>query len=172
MTDQEAEEMLRKLSEHFRKPVMPIDRYCRAFETWREAQHARAKRLREELYPGLYHKGPPQENWDHATQEDFARSMLEKEQPGTITDQDRLRRVQTLRGYEVDLNHIESTALRIRKSNLLARLLYGGEKLRPTMCPEHKGVWSGIEWRMDESSNVCPHGCNLTGWIPEAAPCP
>lgn len=46
----------------------------------------------------------------------------------------------------------------IRKSNLLARLLYSGEKLRTRECPEHKGEWFGLK---------CDHGCGGTGWLPE-----
>lgn len=51
----------------------------------------------------------------------------------------------------------------ITKSNLLARLLYGGEKLRKRQCPEHKGHWSGMEFY----ESRCKHGCGLTGWLPE-----
>lgn len=55
--------------------------------------------------------------------------------------------------------HLHRIELDIRKSNLLARLLYGGEKLRTRKCPEHQGHWRGI--------GTCPHGCQLTGWLPE-----
>lgn len=34
MTESEAKAMLAILSEHYRCPVMPIDRYCNAFRTW------------------------------------------------------------------------------------------------------------------------------------------
>lgn len=58
--------------------------------------------------------------------------------------------------------------LAIVKSCLLARLIYGSEELRTRPCPEHKGHWSGIEWHdpRDGSGNRCPHGCGLTGWLP------
>ncbi len=49
----------------------------------------------------------------------------------------------------------------IRKSSLLWRLLYGGQKLRKTPCPEHKGRWSGIPFEKLEC------GCDLIGWLPE-----
>lgn len=52
----------------------------------------------------------------------------------------------------------------IRKSNLLYRPLYAGEKLRTKPCPVHKGRWSGLEF----SDNRCPHGCGHTGWLPES----
>lgn len=51
----------------------------------------------------------------------------------------------------------------IRKSNLLYRLLYGGEPLRTQPCPEHQGVWSGIG---TPDKPDCPHGCGFTGWLP------
>ena len=47
----------------------------------------------------------------------------------------------------------------IRKSNLLARLLYAGEKVCTQKCPDHKGSWVG--------QGDCHYGCDLTGWLPE-----
>lgn len=56
----------------------------------------------------------------------------------------------------------------IRKSCLLERLLYGGEKLRTRPCPIHKGQWSGITDPPCEHCGVGPTcRCN-TGWLPEA----
>ena len=77
----------------------------------------------------------------------------------------REERIATLVGYEHAAHQVDRTFLAIRKSNLLARLMYSGEKLRETMCPEHKGKWSGIEW----SDSRCPHKCQLTGWVQEGA---
>lgn len=45
----------------------------------------------------------------------------------------------------------------IRKSNLLARLLWNKEVLRTTMCPTHKGRYHGD-----------PCACQGTGWLPAA----
>jgi hypothetical protein len=53
--------------------------------------------------------------------------------------------------------------LGITKSSLLARVIYGGEGLRTERCPIHEGRWSGLEW----TDNACPHGCQLTGWLPQ-----
>lgn len=39
MTDEEAEEMLKKLSKHFGEPVMPVKRYCRALNTWADCMY-------------------------------------------------------------------------------------------------------------------------------------
>lgn len=47
----------------------------------------------------------------------------------------------------------------ISKSSLLARLLYGGQSLRKTRCPEHDGHWSG------HPLVPCAHGCQDTGWV-------
>ena len=63
---------------------------------------------------------------------------------------------------EAYAEHLGRIELDIRKSNLLARLLYGGESLRSRECPQHKGRWSGI--------GVCEHGCGETGWIPDGWP--
>lgn len=57
--------------------------------------------------------------------------------------------------------------LRIKKSCLLDRLLYGAEPLSTTPCPLHKGQWSGLH------PSPCPHGCDAvcgctSGWVPSA----
>lgn len=60
-----------------------------------------------------------------------------------------------------------SIQLELIKSNLAARLVYGGEQVRKTPCPKHEGRWSGCVW----GGQVCPEGCmygsNVTGWLPE-----
>lgn len=55
--------------------------------------------------------------------------------------------------------------LAIVKSNLLARLIYGGQKLRTRPCPIHKGEWSGCV--PEPCAGGCSDGINLTGWLPE-----
>lgn len=79
--------------------------------------------------------------------------------------------------------------LKIRKSCLLARTIYGGEKPSQTPCPVHEGRWSGIHlgWPGTKWSNGEPikedpmlrkwydagcrcyqHGCGCTtGWQPD-----
>jgi hypothetical protein len=57
---------------------------------------------------------------------------------------------------------IDRAEMEIRKSSLLARLIYGGEPLRTRVCPVHKGRWSGLA--------PCPHGCESTGWVREDWP--
>jgi hypothetical protein len=58
--------------------------------------------------------------------------------------------------------------LAIRKSNLLARLIYGGQKLRTRKCPVHKGHWSGCVF--EDPGCGCLDGSNVTGWLAEAEP--
>jgi hypothetical protein len=60
--------------------------------------------------------------------------------------------------YAAVLSHVE---LDIRKSNLLGRLIYGGQALRTEPCPEHNGHWTG-----SAMLEGCPHGCHGTGWLP------
>ncbi len=57
---------------------------------------------------------------------------------------------------------LEDLRIGIHKSNLLARVLYGGEEVRTEMCPLHLGQWHGIE----DPERPCIHGCGLTGWLP------
>lgn len=55
----------------------------------------------------------------------------------------------------------------LHKSNLAARLVYGGEVPRKTPCPVHKGRWSGCVWPdKSEDRCACMSGCNITGWLP------
>lgn len=61
------------------------------------------------------------------------------------------------------LGTLNSLEIPISKSNLLHRLIYLGEELRLTPCPEHKGRWSGCG---DECEYGCNSGMNVTGWIP------
>lgn len=35
LTDEEAEALLARLSKHYNQPVMPVQRYCQALETWK-----------------------------------------------------------------------------------------------------------------------------------------
>lgn len=57
--------------------------------------------------------------------------------------------------------------LQIMKSNLLARMIYGGEKPREKRCPMHKGRWSGCRLPDEtECKGACMSGFNVTGWLP------
>jgi hypothetical protein len=63
---------------------------------------------------------------------------------------------------------IGAVSLAIRKSNLLWRLIYGGERLRTKACPVHKGRWSGcILPGETQCKGACMSGINVTGWLPE-----
>jgi len=115
LTKPQAEEMLQRLTRHFRDPVMPLTKFCKTMQTWA-----------------------------HCIQDSVQES----------TD------YQHGQAYADHLGHI---LMDIEKSNLLARLFYGQEKLRTKKCPVHNGHWSGIE----HDGNTCSHGCELTGWLKE-----
>ena len=55
---------------------------------------------------------------------------------------------------------LRSVETAIRKSNLLYRMIYCGEKPRTVECPAHKGHWNG-------PATGCAEGCGGTGWLPE-----
>ena len=56
--------------------------------------------------------------------------------------------------------------IQIRKSNLLARTIYGGEKPRTERCPHHKGRWSGCRLMEEtECKGACGSDLNVTGWL-------
>ena len=114
LTDEQAQEMLDRLEEHFREPVLPMSRYCKEFETWMRCISDLAKNS----------KSPQNEHGASYAP------------------------------------HISRIWTDIKKSNLLARLLYAKEPLRTRRCPVHNGRWSGI--------GDCEHGCDETGWIREA----
>ncbi len=58
--------------------------------------------------------------------------------------------------------------LKIRKSNLLWRMLYEGEKPRSNPCPHHNGRWSGCKLPEEmECKGACADGLNVTGWLRE-----
>jgi hypothetical protein len=63
-------------------------------------------------------------------------------------------------GAEV-IPHFSRIRLLINKSNFLARLVYGGEKLRTEKCPVHKGEWNGHAMLMGD----CPHQCDGSGFL-------
>ena len=58
--------------------------------------------------------------------------------------------------------YLSNIEIDIRKSNLLARLLYDGEELRTEICPNHKGHWDG----QAQLFYGCIYGCGGTGWLP------
>lgn len=114
MTEEEAQEMIRKLEQHYAEPVMPVSFYCDAFRTYAGCLRDKIKRLKD---------GPGTTN----------------ESDNSIYN--RNREAKRLSERYVELTSI---MINISKSNLLARLIYGKEPVRTEMCPKHKGNWSGL----------------------------
>lgn len=124
LTDEQAEEMLKRLSKHYRSPVMPLSKYCNALRTWANTLERKARAEMQEMK---------------------AKGKLD------TLDKERLYRGSDFRFY------LDSAMLNIRKSNMLYRLLYLGQKLRTEECPTHKGRWGDI-------FSGCE--CGGTGWLP------
>lgn len=122
LTVEQTKEMLAQLSRYYGEPVMPMSRYCRAFERWLGAI-----------------------------------ATLNARPPRDENDKPEYRHGHRWAPFVRDIR------LAISKSSLLGRLLYEGEEFRTVECPEHKGKWSGLEF----PESPCPHGCNMTGWLPQ-----
>jgi hypothetical protein len=168
LTDEQAEAMLKQLSRHFREPVMPMNRYCEGLQTWATCINERAMRLRDELFPHINEMDPESKTYARTERAKLQQHEYEVAKKSSLyangnkpTERD--YQLEHLRGFESAAEQVNYVFLQIRKSNLLARLLYEKETLRKQPCPVHKGKWSGIEW----SDNACPHKCQLTGWIQE-----
>jgi hypothetical protein len=94
--------------------------------------------------------------------EDWHKVLAEKVQ--SVDEQEEFRDVEYYRGIVEALSIL---LIPIKKSNFLARRIYGGEKLRTEKCPTHKGVWSGCAWPGSEDYNCeCTSDGNVTGWLP------
>ena len=180
LTKDEAEAMLKQLSAHFKEPVMPVSRYCHALKTWQRALYERASRLMESLYPVVHSSERTPDG--RATPETEAALALYRAERD-VTDRiaaahragqeptDRDYALEDLRSHERLSETVGQVFLQIQKSNLLWRLIYGGQELRTTPCPEHKGKWSGCMWPKDEKDVcACMDGCNVTGWLPDPPP--
>lgn len=158
LTDEQAEAMLARLSKHFNKPVMPIDRYCDGLRTWQRCMRERADKLREKLFPGL--RSEAREEQQKAWAE-YNEVKKRKNERSSEEETDRYYDLQDLWRYESTCEQIDYVFLQIQKSSLLARLLYDGQPLRTEPCPKHQGTWSGI--------GPCRHGCGSVGWLPTEA---
>jgi len=57
MTDEEAQEMLKELSKHFKEPVLPISKYCGALRTWQRCVYESYQEEKEagEAHPCFQH---------------------------------------------------------------------------------------------------------------------
>ena len=160
MTEDEAKAMLARLSEHYGQPVMPIGKYCDALVKWENAWHERAHRAIVAAYPGT---GSDDRDERSKAYRRFDEDRARRRDPAhtiSVPCSDAIE-------AEEDAQAISRVFMKIRKSNLLCRLLYAGQELRTEMCPTHKGKWSGCSW--GENPCACNDDGNVTGWLPVAA---
>jgi hypothetical protein len=179
LSDEQAEAMLTALSRYYSQPVMPIERYCKALETWADALADRTRRLTESLYPGIYDRVKEPFSAEADARSYAAWKLHEAEKKVDRNDglprSPRDQSLQELRAQEAFLGQIHFVFTQIRKSNLLNRLLYQGQKLRTRMCPVHQGRWSGCAWEALPCGCQNGAGANVTGWLldePEPATIP
>ena len=170
MTDDEAKAMLAALSEHYKCPVMPVDRYCEALRVWQSALSSRFVRKLGECFPILVRSDADQ-NTNEAIESRALYSevlRLHKENrlysAVELRNDPRLYEFGRLAEMSEEIERVGSVFLQISNSNLLWRLIYQGEELRKEMCPVHKGTWSG--YGFDEPYCECQHGFDITGWLP------
>lgn len=133
-------------------PTIDTERYCWAFETWASLPR------------------PYKEDREEAVVRRVC-AHLRQHHPGVHPIETLCRvfaRLIDVRRDETDparLAFLSPGLLDIRKSCLLARLIYAGEPLRTRPCRIHQGTWSGIGFE------PCPDGCNYglqyTGWVAE-----
>lgn len=155
MTNDEAEDLLRQLGEHYGEPVMPVGRYCAALQMWAYAVRDRAERAKRELFPGLYSESVE----ERATAADAYRGAHHARALQSDAVRDMIR-------HEDTADTVDRVFLMVRKSNLLHRLIYQGQAIRTVPCPTHKGTWSGCTWAAGAERCACVDGCNVTGWLP------
>ena len=58
MTEDEAQAMLTKLTKHYGKPVMPIDKYCAAIEVWMKQMQIKTREDAKARGTDLKNAGP------------------------------------------------------------------------------------------------------------------
>lgn len=153
-TPEEAEAMLRRLSKHFKEPVMPIGRYCAALQLWQCALREKFDWLKSKLAAG--------ETKIPMVLTGVSDDSVFKEWSRNVASE-----LESAKQLSNDVDHVFR---QITKSNLLSRLLYSGESLRTKRCPAHQGFWSGCS----SQDEAC--GCqkmqngstdsNVTGWLP------
>ena len=90
LTDEQAEAMLKMLAKHFHQPVLPLDRYCAALNSWGRVIGQRANTLRERLFPNLYDYGEKDETGQRQ------RTATAKEQQA---ESDRVEGIEKVRGF-------------------------------------------------------------------------
>ena len=142
------EDVVAMASAKAREPVLPVSTYCKAISTWLRLKKERIQAECRETEASL-------EPLEEAASRDFEDVKKEASIGFLMRKRHRLRdTIHLLRSVEID----------IRKSGMLYRMLYLGEKLRTKKCPVHKGKMDTGMWTLRQGE-VC--ACQGSGWLPE-----
>lgn len=133
LTPEQVAEHTDALTHHYGERVAPVGDYCQGFYDWEKAIAAKVDRLEA----GTEYEANYGDGWAAVVADELER-------------------------WRAVLDALRTIGLPIAKSSMLGRRIYGGEKLRTEMCPEHRGQWSGLAY----AKTLC--GCDLTGWLPSA----
>lgn len=153
-------------------PVLPLSKVCDAVTSWARCIEAMNKEEKtanahvEEIARRLsitHLNQAPTLDWSTAT--DLQRAPFVARAQKMFDAGIRAMWVggpQGARYFEV----LQPILIDIRKSALLWRLLYQGQKVRNVKCAIHKGHLAMHQWMGSPSEGEKPCACNGTGWLP------
>jgi hypothetical protein len=188
LTEEQAQEMLKQLAEHYGEPVRPVNEYCNAIRNWMSA-------IEQGCYGAIPDSGNSQfQTWvirlvveegrspwttekvnedyivrrhSHLPEADVRAAVKDLVSRGELVQRDgALVRGGTHQGLAY-VHMLRTITIDISKSALLGRLIYAGEKFRQKPCPDHKGALNMHEWIGHSSTPQCRYYCGGTGWLPE-----
>lgn len=163
LTQEQVDDMLLQLRDHFGEPVKPVSEYCKAFYDWQKVLGERIALDKAAL------EALPESITSERIKELYQdrHSLTDEEKAATNLYYLRSALEGSIKNWEETTAALSRLYLPIVKSNFLARHVYDKEPLRTLECPEHKGHWSGCVWGDQSCEYGCMYGSNVTGWLRE-----